>query len=137
MERFDLFYLTSLAVSAGGFFLGYQDTVDQMNAELAGTGVSLGGGVLIGGLAFSLGISLLLWFFISKKRAVVAKWILIAFFALGLLSLPTLIAQGFSIGNIVSLISYVLSAVAVWMLFQPDAKAWFEDEKPPGPEAFK
>jgi hypothetical protein len=85
-------------------------------------------------IAIGVVITLLLWYFIAHRASVVAKWIVVVFFAIGLLGLPGIIT-GLSTGLItpvmaaVGLVTLTLNAIAVWMLFRPDAKAWFAGEQ--------
>jgi len=89
-------------------------------------------GSLIGGLV----INLLLLFFIARKGAEVAKWIFIVFFALGLLGVvrgltgPTV--QMSPLTHILSVVQILIEAYCVWLLFRPDAAAWFKGERAPG-----
>lgn len=135
IKRFDIFYLASLAVYAVGFFLGYDAQVAQVRTQYAAAGVDMNpSGILTGSFIAGILIGLLLWWFVSSKGSNVAKWILVAFFALGVLSLVYGIASsslgGMTISSGLSVVSTVLSAVAVYYLFQPDAKAWLERERP-------
>ena len=85
---------------------------------------------LLGGLAFGAVITLLLWWFAARRGSVVAKWIIVAFFALGTLGLLNGLARGTTppgLGGVLSVANWVLQAVAVWLLFRPDANAWFAD----------
>lgn len=135
IKRFDIFYLGSLAVYAVGFFLGYNAQVDQVRSQYAAAGVEMNpGGLLTGAFIFSIAISLLLWWFVSSRGSNVARWILVVFFAIGLLSTVYALSSGalggLTVTNALSVVSMVLTAVAVWYLFQPDAKAWLERERP-------
>ena len=91
--------------------------------------------VMLGSVIVGFGISLLLWFFTSRMRSNIAKWIIVIFFVIGVLSLVFTILNGSSpagIPGILSILSTVLQAVAVFMLFKPDAVAWFKGQ-PTGP----
>jgi hypothetical protein len=129
IKKFDIFYLAALGVYAVGFFLGFDQTVGMIREQYAAAGMTNlpVEGITTGGFIFGIAISLLLWWFVSAKRSTVAKWILIVFFALGLLGLPT-IFQNLNLTTGISLLSMVLSAVAIWFLFQPDTKPWFDKE---------
>ena len=132
IQRFDIFYLGSLAVYAVGFFLGFDDTVAQVRDQYAQAGLDMNpSGIMTGAFVVILAISVLLWWLISNKRSVAAKWILVVLFGLSLLSLvfglQTLLAN-LSIATMLSLLSVVLSGVAVYYLFPADTKPWFEKE---------
>jgi hypothetical protein len=87
----------------------------------------LPGGFMIGTIAVGLIINLLLWYFAARRRAVVAKWIIVAFFGLGLLGIVRVVFSGIVAPtmNVFAVVGLILQAIAVWMLFRPDAKAWF------------
>lgn len=95
-----------------------------------GAGI-LPSGFLIGTMIVSLVINLLLWYFAAKRGAVVAKWIIVVFFAIGLLSLVRVLVGGIAAPtmNLFAYAALALQAVAVWMLFRPDAKAWFAGDR--------
>lgn len=88
-------------------------------------------GSLIGGLI----INLLLLYFIARKGAEVAKWIFILFFALGLLGvvrgLVGTTAQVAPLTHVLSVVQILIEAYCVWLLFRPDAVAWFKGERSP------
>ncbi|WP_174293053.1 hypothetical protein [Sphingomonas bacterium] len=80
-------------------------------------------GVVVGGI-----ITLTLWWFVARQASVVAKWIVVVFFGLGVLGFLASIGRGTmlpGIGGVLTVVSWVLQAVAVFMLFRPDANAWF------------
>ena len=58
----------------------------------------------------------------------------VALVAYSLWTLPqAFMTEGALFGiNLVSLLSTVLTAAAAWFLFQPDAKAWFDEKRAPG-----
>lgn len=73
-------------------------------------------------------IPLLLWYFAARRASVVAKWIVVVLFGLGVFGLLIALAMGTmasGFGGVLSVVAFVLNAVAVWLLFQPDARAWF------------
>lgn len=127
IKRFDIAYLASLAIGTAGFFLGYDDTLRQLRTQTAGTGMELGGGFITTWFVIVMAISLLLWWFISARRSAAAKWILIVLTALGLFGLPGLFAN-LTLAAILQLVSLVLAVVAIYFLFQPDTKPWFEKD---------
>ena len=76
-------------------------------------------------------LSLALWYFTARVPNAVAKWIVVGWFAL------SVIGFGFAIivGNVPSDVpgwiavgALVLNAVAVYLLFRPDAVAWFGEK---------
>ena len=91
-----------------------------------------------GGMSIiSIGIEVLLWFFIARRGSRVAKWIFVIFFVLAILSMGVIgfrYSQGaltsFRLG--VSVVTMSLRTAALWLLFRPDAAAWFRGR--PSPE---
>ncbi len=86
---------------------------------------------LIGGTI----INLLLLFFIARKGAEVAKWIFIVLFALGLLGVVRgLVGPAVAMtlpSHILSVVQILIEAVCAWLLFRPDAVAWFKGDRVP------
>lgn len=130
IRKFDWLYLGSLVVSLLGFALNFGTISAQTNAELAAQGVEgMGAGVLIGGLLFGIAISLALWFMISVLRIELAKWLLILLTAWSVVTTATAAARAFNSTMAWGLISTIMTIIAIWFLFQPDAKAWFAEKK--------
>ncbi len=105
------------------------------NPQTAGLGDSF----LAVTLAFGFAVSLLLWFLIARRASNIAKWILTALTALGLLWLPGTLANARAMGALellLVLVITVLQLVAIWFLFRPDARAWLEGKAPVDPQAF-
>ena len=125
IRRFDIFYLGSLALSVVDFFLERDAVVAQAEAQSRAANVSLGGGFVTGAFVFWMALLLLLWFLASHKRSGVAKWIIVLLAVIGLWGVPGLVTGAFTTAKIVSLLSFVLSWVAIYFLFRPDAKGWF------------
>lgn len=91
--------------------------------------------IMVGSLVGGVIINLLLLFFIARKGAEVAKWIFIIFFVLGVLGVvrglasPTV--QISMMTHILSIVQILIEAYCVWLLFRPDAVAWFKGERAP------
>lgn len=118
IKLFERLYLGSLAI---GLVNSAIIVTSVSEAELATEGTSF-----FGILATALVISLLLWFFVAHRRSSIAKWILIALFALGLLGLPAILTEGaFDLTDGLTVATWLLQAAAIWMLFRPDAAEWF------------
>lgn len=79
--------------------------------------------------AVSLIIMLLLLYFIARRASVVAKWIFVILFLLGLIGFLMQLGTLFQTGilGIIQIVQIVLQAIAVYLLFRPDARAWFAD----------
>lgn len=125
IQRFDLFYLASLALLALGFFISFDATVASVQAQTAAKGVQVGAGLTVGIFAGVLAIELLLWFLVSRKAVAIAKWLLVLLLVLDLIGLPALVTGDLTVPKIVSLLRIALEAVAIVLLFTGDAKAWF------------
>lgn len=130
IRRFDLFYLGSLALSVIEFVINYHAVVASVEARTAAAGMQMGAGLAIGSFVVGMAISLLLWFLVSRKRLVIAKWIIVLLFVLGLFGVPALVSGGLTVAKGLSLLAELSSAVAIFYLFRPDARAWFAGEAP-------
>lgn len=130
IQRFELAYLGSILVWAVNAALGWQiqkDAIDARFAAMPGM-ASWGLPLLIGITAIAAIVPLLLWYFVARRGSVVAKWIVVALFVLSVAALPMTLAGFRTTGLLpaaLNLVIFLLNAVAVWMLFRPDARAWF------------
>ena len=86
-------------------------------------------------LAFSLAVLLLLIFLISRKASVIAKWILVILFALGLVvSVPQVLeALDRGLVGLLQLTQLVVQGMAIYFLFTPEANDWFRKGGRTGP----
>lgn len=130
IKKFDYLYLGSIVVGLLGLVLGWGTLMEQMNAEMAKSGLDpesgAAYGAIIGGVIFGTLISLALWFLISVLRIEFVKWILILFAMWGVFSILTGTAAGMvGMVEIAGIVSTIMSLAAIWMLFKPDAKEWF------------
>lgn len=128
--NFERAYLARIVLGVIGAALTWNVVVEQasMNPAVERFGPGFVPTILGGGVVIGLAVSLLLWHFAARKASVVAKWIIVVFFALGLLSKVYSLASGAFPGGLTAIISAIdvlLGAAAVWFLFQPDARAWF------------
>ncbi len=127
---FEWLFLASIAASAVNLILGYGQMRDLWLSDPRIAQIGLGSGFLIGAAVFSFAIYLLLWFLIARKASNVAKWLLIVFIAIGLISLPSALTGPFSLEQGLGLLIYALEIAAVVCLFRPDARAWFRRAPP-------
>lgn len=92
---------------------------------------ALGPSVLVIGVAIGALVTFTLWYFVTQRASAVAKWLVTAFFAFSLVSFLASLASGkgatTGLPIIIGVAGLVLEAVAVWMLFKPDAKRWFDE----------
>ena len=127
ITMFDRLYVASLVLGLINFGLAYDSTLAQMEADpsVAAAGMA-GPGVLWGVFGFGMAISLLLWFFVSRKASNGARWVLVVLTVIGLIGLPFSIAELPPVQLIGTLVVTGVQVAAVYFLFRPDAKAWFE-----------
>ncbi len=122
IRNFDKLYLGSMAIGIANIVIGWETSMAELEA------VDLGIGVMIFGLAFGYGISLLLWYFISREASNIAKWILIVLTAFGVAMMPFSLFELPALELILAVITTGMQLVAIYYLFQPDAKEYFEDK---------
>ena len=131
IKKFDMLYLGSIVVSLVGVVLGWDTMMADMNTQMSAQGTEMEGmegiasGAAIGGLALGFAISLLLWALVSVWRVEFVKWILALFAAWGVVSLLLSLGAGVTVATVFAIASTVMGVVAVYFLFQPDAKEWF------------
>ena len=134
IRKFTLFYLGSLVVSLVATFVGYDVLTAQLEAQSAATGLAVSSGTIIAGIVLNVAITLLLWYLVARKGFVIAKWIIVLFFLFTLVtSISGIFAGGLAVHEGLSLLAIVLTAAAVYFLFQPDAKAWFAGDRATAP----
>jgi hypothetical protein len=133
---FDRLFLGSLAVSAVGVVLSWDEMTAQLANEPGVAEIGLGSGFIAGAIAVGFAISLLLWFLVSHKASNVAKWILIVLAALSLISLPSMLGGPWDLMGILGIASYVLEIAALGFLFREDAKAWLSGQHHGDPATF-
>ena len=122
-ERLVLLYL------AVGLLYAYL-VWDQTMASLQAQGAGLGSGTVLTIQAITVALYLLLVWFISRKGSPVAKWIYVVIGGLGLVLGLVGMRETISLGTvplILAILQYVLLLLTIWLLFRPDAKAWFSD----------
>lgn len=84
--------------------------------------------MMIGTAALGVLIWALLWYFTARRGANWARWVLVIFLAVSAIGLPFTLMNATLVGTIPTILivtSFALNAVAVLMLFRPDAKIWF------------
>ena len=121
---FERAYLASLALGIVNTTIHWQ-AIEQSFEDPA-MQVLGGPGAIVGILAFGMAISLLLWFFIARRASTVAKWIYVVFIAFGVVSIISNLATlPFGTQLILNVVAQLLQLFAAWLLFKPDARAWF------------
>ncbi|MEM9500212.1 MAG: hypothetical protein AAF941_00070 [Pseudomonadota bacterium] len=117
---FDKLYLGGLLVG----LLNYVISWDSIMSELAGSGFGVAFAVITASIGY--GISLLLWYFISRRASNIAKWILVALTAIGLAFMPFGLIGTPILELVLSLVITAMQVGAIYFLFQPDAKDYLE-----------
>ncbi|WP_336985321.1 hypothetical protein [Altererythrobacter aquiaggeris] len=134
---FERLFFISLAIGLVSYFLNYDGALAEMQSDPNVTALGVGGGFMTGIFVFSLVINLLLWYFITRKASNIAKWIFVVLTVIGFIGIPGLFIVDFSLAMLVTLIGYVLSIAMLYFLFQPDARAWFDNQDPADPDVFE
>ncbi|MBX3593828.1 hypothetical protein [Sphingomonas sp.] len=139
--RFELAYLASIVVWLAGIPILWSVWIRTLEAQPGFAGnaqmMDVARMILIGVLALMLLISLALWYFTARRASTVGKWIVTILFALSVLRLPLLVRSIAVSGNVsvgLNIIGIALTGYAVWMLFRPDAQAWFAGSRTPADE---
>lgn len=126
IRKFEVCYLGALVVGAVNTTLNWSRY--YLNPAVGQAEAIIGVWYLPTITALGYLIPLTLWYFAARRGSVVAKWIIVVLFALGALGvLAGLALNGFpsSLAAVLSISAFVLNAIAIRMLFQPDAAAWF------------
>jgi uncharacterized membrane protein len=130
--RFEQAYLASIALWLLNLALGWKARLGSLenNPAFAGNPQmgELAQTMMIGTTVFMLILWLLLWYFTARRASEVAKWVVVALFGLSVVGLPFTLMSYPVVGVlsvVLSVIAFALTAYAVWMLFRPDARAWF------------
>lgn len=124
--RFEQLYLGALVLSLIGGIFNWSASLTLLEADPATA--AFGTGFIIGSMLVGVAISLLLWYFTARRGSKVAKWILTIFFAIGLFGIPFSIATLPTSILLTTLVNAILQGLAVFMLFRPDAVAWFNGD---------
>ena len=129
IRKFTLFYLGSLVVSLVATVINYDQVSQSVARQSGAAGAELGSGAVIASMVFGAAVMLLLWYLVARKGFAIAKWIVVGFFLVSLYGLFGVLRGGISASDALGLISFALQAVAMYFLFQPDAKVWFSRER--------
>jgi hypothetical protein len=124
--NFERCYLGGVAVGLIASLMNWHNMQSLVAVQRANA--MIGSWYLPTTLAIGVLIPVILWYFAARRASTVAKWIIVIFFAFSCIGLLMGIAghnypPGFA--GFLSVAAFVLNAIAVWLLFRPDAKAWF------------
>lgn len=134
IRRFDFAYLGSLVLSAVDFVLERDALTSRLAAQSGEGGIAMSGSIVTGVFVAWMVFLVFLWFLAARQRATIAKWVIVLLVAIGLYAVPALFSGTFTLAKTVSAMSLVLSLLAVYYLFKPDAKAWFAGEEAVEPD---
>ena len=130
--RFELAYLGSVVLWLVNLALGWKARLGTLESNPAFAGnpqmAELAQTMMIGTTVVMLVLWLLLWYFTARRASEVAKWVIVALFGLSVIGLPfTLMSYPVvgALSTVLSLAAFALTAYSVWLLFRPDARAWF------------
>jgi len=124
--NFERCYLGAVVVGLIASLLNWQHMESLVSVQRANAMIGswyMPAAVIVGVL-----IPVVLWYFVARRASTVAKWIVVVLFVFSCFGLVTGLAghtYPTGIAGVLSIIAFVLDAIAVWMLFKPDAKAWF------------
>ncbi len=125
---FERLYLGSVALGLLNSLFNWSRLTEQV-AATPGAGM-LPGGFLIGSMIFGIVINLLLWYFIARRGANVARIIMTVLFAFGIIGVFMMFFQPLPLAmKAAPILSFALQAVCVFLLWRPDAKPWFSPNK--------
>ena len=132
MKLFDYAYLGSIFLGLLQFVSGYGALKAEVAEQSATSGVALSPLLPLAAFAAFVAVELLLWFLVSRKRLIVAKWIIVLFFLLSLVSVGGYFVGPMPLSEIYGLLSLIAQAVAVAMLFRGDSIRWLNAREAPG-----
>lgn len=128
---FDRLFLGSMALGILNFVFEWSKTKAALvnSPEIAAAG--LGTGFIIATFVGGMILNLIIWYFISARASKIAKWIFTVFFVVGLLFILTSLnnplgPKGIALAG--TLVITALQGAATYMLFRPDAIAWFDSK---------
>lgn len=138
ISKFEVCYLGALVVGAVNSTINWSRYYANPAVRQAETVIGTWYLPTITALGFL--IPLLLWYLAARRASVVAKWIIVVFFGLGALGLLAGIALNSfptSLAAVLGIAAFVLNAIAVWLLFQPDSRRWFGETGADDSDALK
>lgn len=125
IQRFSQCLLASAGVSLVQAWIGF----DHMREAAAANpeAVAINDEALIAGNAIGIGVLLLLWFLIAMRASSVARWVLVALTAIGLLAVPGELAKARADGGLdlaLAIAALTLQLAAVGLLFTGESRNW-------------
>lgn len=132
---FERFFLAMIVVNLINGFANFDRTLGQIKASPEAAAM-FGSGFLIATIAIAALINLLLWYFVARRGSVIAKWIVVVFFGIVLLTFVASLGALKLPLALITISALILQALAVYMLFRPDAVAWLRGERADTPDTF-
>jgi uncharacterized membrane protein len=132
---FERCYLATIIIGVVNSILNWQRMQAMPQVQRAAEGI--GSWYIMALSALTVIVPLALLYFAARRSSVVAKWIITIFFALALILILFALLLGRiapGIGGVLSIAGFVLQAIAVYMLFRPDALVWFGEMQEPDRE---
>jgi len=138
--NFERVVLLSILARIVSDWINWDKTQAVMAEAQAQAGrVMFGANFAIGVQVVMILVFLLLLWLIARKGSPIAKWIYVVFVLIGLVAGIVGLRQTIAWGPLplaVAVLEYLLSLFSLWLLFQPDSKAWFGEGRGPDPEGF-
>ncbi|GAB5486774.1 MAG: hypothetical protein Pars2KO_03440 [Parasphingorhabdus sp.] len=126
---FERLYLGSLFLGIIQAALEWTTLSDELefSSDMFGSGaeftISI---VLLALVVFVLvGLSFCLWYYIVRKPRVLAKWVFVVLSGFGVVATPFAILEVPPLDMLITIAITIMDAVAIFLLFRPDAKRWF------------
>jgi hypothetical protein len=123
---FERLMLLSILLGLVSTFINWE----SMQEQLAAQGTPVGASTVLTIQGVGIVLYLVLLYFISRKGSPIAKWIYVILALLTLVFGLIGIGETFKLGALpaaFAIVGYILTAVTLWLLFRPDAKAWFSE----------
>ena len=119
---FELLYLGSLAAAILSLAVDWDELTATFSPALAAA--------VMGGTLLLIGLLVLL---ASRKGSIVAKWLLVGLFVLGLTSFLPVIGVGMDALDLAwyDWVGWIAQAVATGLLFTPSARDWMRRRRDP------
>jgi hypothetical protein len=126
--HFEWAYWLAMVLAYASAALTWDQTVAQIDLQSGHAG--RGTLYMIWSIAFWTPVNVLAWFFAAHRRSVGAKWLIVGMAVTNLFDIGGWAIMG-QIGpdaaSVLSVAFLIPSLAAVWLLFRPESKRWFED----------
>ena len=126
IKLYELCYLGAIVLGIVATAMSWKANLNT--AEMQEIQRTLGSSFVPIFFVFVYTLSLALWYFTVRVPNIAAKWIVTIWFGLSLAAFLITLAQGqrpTDLSSAFSLAALAVNAFAVYLLFRPDARAWF------------